>query len=136
MTNDRYNFLFEGGADDAAPNVSTLLSQGTPLQVPLTHMLYLKVPAAFGVANGVATASHRAIEGLLTRKSPWALDVKALQLQSWATRLIFLEDLLKAYDEHVDFKADGAYKSLDELAEAFGKASHMVGDFRRSFVGA
>jgi len=56
-----------------------------------------------------------------------ALDVKALQIQSWATRLIFLEDLLKAYDEHVDFKADGAYKSLDELAEAFGKASHMVG---------
>ena len=64
MTNDRYNFLFKGGANDSAPNVNTLLSQGTPLQVPLTHILYLKAPAAFDVTNGVATAPHRAIEGL------------------------------------------------------------------------
>ena len=127
MTNDQYIFQFEGGADDSAPNVHTMLSQGLPLQVPLTHMLYLKAPAAFNVANGVATASHRAIEGLLTRRSPWAADVKALQLHSWATRLTFLEDLLKAYDEHVNLKADGAYTSLDELAEAFGKASHLIG---------
>ena len=62
MTNDRYNFQFKGGADDSAPDVDTMLSQGTPLQVPLTHMLYLKAPAAFEVANGVATASHRTIE--------------------------------------------------------------------------
>ena len=116
MTNDRYNFQFKGGADDSAPDVNTMLSQGTPLQVPLTHMLYLKAPAAFEVANGVATASHRTIEGLLTRRSPWAREIQALQVNSWATRLVFLEELLASYDEHVDLKADGTYASLDDLA--------------------
>ena len=107
--------------------MNPLLSQGTPLQVPLTHILYLKAPAAFDVTNGVATAPHRAIEGLLTRRSPWAREVQALQANSWATRLTFLEELLTSYDEHIDLKADGAYASLDELAESFGKASHLIG---------
>ena len=87
----------------------------------------MKAPAAFDVANGVATASHRTIEGLLTRRSPWAREIQALQVNSWATRLVFLEELLASYDEHVDLKADGTYASLDDLADAFGKASHMIG---------
>ena len=99
MTNERYTISFEGGADDTSPNVAQLLLQGSPLQVSLAHIHYKHCPAAFNTGNDVATIAFRTLENLLTRRSPWSAEVKALQINSWAARLNFLEDLVKAYDD-------------------------------------
>ena len=84
-------------------------------------------PAAFDTGNDVATIAHRTLENLLTRRSPWSAEVKALQINSWAARLNFIEDLMKAYDDLLDLDADEAVsESIDAFADKLSKVTHKI----------
>ena len=127
MTNERYTVSFKGGANDLSPNVAQLLMQGCPLQVSLAHVFYKQCPAAFDTGNDVATIAHRTLENLLTRRSPWSAEVKALQINSWAARLNFIEDLMKAYDDLLDLDADESVsESIDAFADKLSKVTHKI----------
>ena len=69
------------------------------LDISKRHLciLYKHCPAAFNTGNDVATIAFC---------TPWSAKVKALQIISWAARLNFMEDRLKAYDNLLDLDVD------------------------------
>ena len=100
--------------------------QRASLQELLSHILYKHCPAAFNTGNDVATIAFRTLENLLTRRSPWSAEVKALQINSWASRLNFLEDLVKAYDDILDLEHEAVSESIDAFADKLSTVTHKI----------